>query len=1384
MVDFLADPVANLPTGFSGAVQQLFPLASGRFLGAWDAGGGGLRFRFYNSDGSTAQASFVAETYPGIAPLEFDVAQLQSGNYGVVAYGTLGAYLSIVTSTGTKILSNAVLSNSTSVTDVAVANLGNGNVRAMWSEATYATGLPPVIDILFKDFDGAGNVIRSGTVVDGTVALTPIWAGGYQIEADMKGLPDGRTVTTWLDIAWSPAAGGSGYTGGFSQVHVQIRNALGIVEANLTAALPGNFLGSEGVDLAVTMGPDGPQVAVIFSDWGFGNTHYYIFKETGLTGSGTIPFPSLTRALDTGVADAEWLANGDLVIIQTISDIAVPNSLHQKATILSANGAVVQADADLFPTLPTPYNPLTNATDNFRAPELMRLADGRVVMYSYDGAINGMKMRVLDPREGPIFFPGSTANDQITGTRFNDTLYGGTGNDVLDGRDGNDIIKGDAGNDVLTGGAGNDALLYDDALAGVSVNLATQRATGGAGNDTITGFERVEGSPFDDTITGTTATETLFGGAGNDIIDGAGGGDTIDGGDGFDAAAFRTAQAGVNVSLAAQVGSDILISIERLQGSDFSDTLTGSALADQIEGFAGNDVINGGAGADTLDGGEGNDTIIAGGGSDSILGGDGNDFLRVGLPEVGGLLTADGGAGNDTVSLEDLPAPPGENAWRLGMTALEGAPPPGTSGVALNFEAIIGSAYADILGGNAGANTIAGGDGNDAIGGFEGDDSLAGDGGADTILGGANDDRIEGGSDNDQLFGESGKDTIFGGAGVDIIVGDGTDLLPTALNMSVGDDDSLVGGSETDVILGGGGNDTLSGDDGNDILMGGEGADLILGGLGEDNLFGFSGNDTIRASIGDDLIVPGTGNDFVEGSTGYDRLTYRISSPSLGPGFIANGIEAYLTPHEERAQATSGIILQIFADGTARVTGGFGIDDITGIEEYYGSALDDTMNGASGNDIVGGLEGNDLINTYDGDDTIYGTMGRDTIDGGNGTDKLFTDGLLSRIFAEFDFGISEYIFKISIVSGGDGEDVVRNIEYIDNTLAEKSDVAVDFSNMPDTVATPEVASGDGNDVFQGSAGADRQNGGIGNDVLFGGAGNDVLTGGPGSNTLDGGAGTDTVIYALARANYTITPTAAGATLTGPGTTDTITRIEIFQFSDMTVTAASLGVPTDPAPPATSNGPDSIIGTASSESIAAAGGNDTIAPGLGNDTVDGGTGTDTATYAATRAGVVLARNPDGSVQISGNAIGSDKLVSIERIDLTDGDFVFDVAGSQSAVVYRLYQAAFARTPDEGGFRYWADAADQFGIAPLALAREFRTAQEFIQKYGANVSDYDYTYNMYRNVLGREPDAGGITYWTGQVTNGVVSRDQLLIEFSESPENKSLTQANTEVGFLVL
>ena len=79
----------------------------------------------------------------------------------------------------------------------------------------------------------------------------------------------------------------------------------------------------------------------------------------------------------------------------------------------------------------------------------------------------------------------------------------------------NDTLEGNGGNNVLAGGAGTDTVSYEHATAGVTVNLAltTAQNTVGAGTDTLSAFENLTGSAFDDTLTGNTGANVLIGGA-------------------------------------------------------------------------------------------------------------------------------------------------------------------------------------------------------------------------------------------------------------------------------------------------------------------------------------------------------------------------------------------------------------------------------------------------------------------------------------------------------------------------------------------------------------------------------------------------------------------------------------------------------------------------------------------------------------------------------------------------------------------------------------------------------------------------------------------------------------------------------------------------------
>ncbi len=107
------------------------------------------------------------------------------------------------------------------------------------------------------------------------------------------------------------------------------------------------------------------------------------------------------------------------------------------------------------------------------------------------------------------------------------------------------------------------------------------------------------------------------------------------------------------------------------------------------------------------------------------------------------------------------------------------------------------------------------------------------------------------------------------------------------------------------------------------------------------------------------------------------------------------------------------------------------------------------------------------------------------------------------------------------------------------------------------------------------------------------------------------------------------------------------------------------------------------------------------------------------------------------------------------------------------VYRLYGATLAREPDAGGLAYWT-AQVNAGATVTDIAAGFVGSPEFQNTYGA-LNNTQFVTLLYQNVLHRAPDAGGQTYWLGQLAGGA-TRAGVVTGFSESPEY----QGNTDMA----
>ncbi len=123
--------------------------------------------------------------------------------------------------------------------------------------------------------------------------------------------------------------------------------------------------------------------------------------------------------------------------------------------------------------------------------------------------------------------------------------------------------------------------------------------------------------------------------------------------------------------------------------------------------------------------------------------------------------------------------------------------------------------------------------------------------------------------------------------------------------------------------------------------------------------------------------------------------------------------------------------------------------------------------------------------------------------------------------------------------------------------------------------------------------------------------------------------------------------------------------------------------------------------------------------------------------------------------------------IERIHFADTSLALDIYGN-AGKLFRLYQAAFDRTPDSQGLGYWITAVDD-GITLEQSAEAFIHSAEFERAYGLNPSDEIFLNHLYNNVLHRAGDPGGLNFWLTLLKQGQ-SRAKVLLAFAESDENK--------------
>jgi Ca2+-binding RTX toxin-like protein len=712
-------------------------------------------------------------------------------------------------------------------------------------------------------------------------------------------------------------------------------------------------------------------------------------------------------------------------------------------------------------------------------------------------------------------------------------------------------FEGGAGNDIIIGN-GSTRVSYTGSTAGVTVDLSgggsgTVVGDGSVGIDTITGgVSSVRGSAFSDHFIG---YNNLAGTV--QIFEGRAGDDTIDGRGGFDRANYHTdtnVTAGVTINLGAgtvvgnsTVGSDTLLSIESITGTEFADVFNAST-------FTADNVVtpspNSGSGnnLNEFDGAGGDDTVT----------GNGNTRVSFISAANGVAVTLTAGGAGTAVGDSSV----GSDTFLSGVSRVRG------------------SSFDDVITGNGGNNNLDGQGGNDI---------LTGNGGIDTLEGGEWFDGISYTGLND--IDRASYALATAGVTVDLQAGTATG------NGSVGSDtlnhiegvigsasvDSLSGGANAffETFRGGNGNDTINGRGGFDNAEYSDATGAVTINLAAGTATGLGvGLDTLQSvesvwgsASGD--IFDATG--FGSGSTNAGSLgAFNIFRPGDGADAITGNGSTVLDYDD--ISITHGLTVDLNAGS---IVGGVdvGTDAFSGVNGVRGTRHADTL--------TGGQAAFDAPGTFE---SFWGQGGADIIDGGSGFD-----------IARYDLadGTQANGIVVNLANGnvtGDGlyvgTDTVQHIEAIVGTQLEDIFDATGFGaastnagslgtlNEFEGLAGNDLVIGNGNTrlVFDNATGgvqvdlllttnAITGNNSVGTDSIHGVGevnrirgsafadtilGNDegnTLEGAGGADILEGRDGNDTYVFHAGFGLDTITGFIAGEA------TDDVIQIDQSLFAD-------------------------------------------------------------------------------------------------------------------------------------------------------------------------------------------------------------------------------------------
>ncbi len=189
-----------------------------------------------------------------------------------------------------------------------------------------------------------------------------------------------------------------------------------------------------------------------------------------------------------------------------------------------------------------------------------------------------------------------------------------------------------------------------------------------------------------------------------------------------------------------------------------------------------------------------------------------------------------------------------------------------------------------------------------------------------------------------------------------------------------------------------------------------------------------------------------------------------------------------------------------------------------------------------------------------------------------------------------------------------------------------------------------------------------------------------------------------------------------------------------------------------------------------------------------DLVNGGAGVDTMQYGGKRTDYDIVKSgADLLVYSLVNNDGVDSLRSVERLSFADS--VTDTRHSDLAQA--LYVSYFGRAADTGGLKNFQARLSELNApaSPADLSARYTSdagVKSLIDSFASSAEsgalysgdNKAFVRAIYTNLLGREPDQGGLDFWTGAINAGSLTRANASLSIMAGAQGNSSTQGKLD------